>query len=75
MSAPDTNNDRISIPLMLAFPVVAINTFEMTRAIQVVGAAAKERKRVLKPCLSSRCPHPITLKPWPGRLRKAAEAR
>ena len=70
MSVPDTNNDRISIPLMLAFPVVAINTFEMSRAIQVVGSAAKERKKTFESMPFKQVPSPDYIKNLAGKADK-----
>jgi hypothetical protein len=70
MSVSDTNNDRISIPLMLAFPVVAINTFEMSRAIQVVDAAAKERKKTFESMPFKQVPSPDYIKNLAGKADK-----
>jgi len=70
MSVPDTNNDRISIPLMLAFPVVAINTFEMSRAIQVVVAAAKERKKAFETMPFKQVPSPDYVRNLAGKAEK-----
>lgn len=72
MSVPDTNNDRISIPLMLAFPVVAINTFEMSRAIQVVAAAAKERKKTFETMPFKQVPSPDYIKNLAGKAEKGS---
>ncbi|WP_449103044.1 hypothetical protein [Pseudomonas extremaustralis] len=45
MSKNEALNDRINTPLKLAFPVVAIETFELARAAQVISAAATDLKK------------------------------
>ncbi|RJX82289.1 ATP-binding protein [Pseudomonas sp. LS-2] len=45
MSSIEGKTDRISTPLKLAFPVVAIETFELARSAQVIESVANDLKK------------------------------